>query len=184
MDDRFKQLRKQEKEFVELVLGDKTNSRLFRAKINECQLQMLELKAWMDRVYTRMHSSNPPPKWYDEMIIERIDKYKKKLAIETRRFEWYWKKCLGKSVGDGLDIEGAKRVLISAVLGVECQHKTNRRRFYLCPLHNEKTPSFVWFKEDNKFHCFGCTEHGDVIDLFQKMHNCSFKEAVTELSKY
>lgn len=52
-----------------------------------------------------------------------------------------------------------------------------------CPIHNEKTPSFIWFKSDNHFHCFGCGAHGDVIDLYRKQNNCGFREAIQELNK-
>lgn len=52
-----------------------------------------------------------------------------------------------------------------------------------CPIHNEKTPSFIWYKSDNHYHCFGCGAHGDVIDLYRKQNNCGFKEAVRELIK-
>jgi DNA primase len=38
----------------------------------------------------------------------------------------------------------------------------------LCPLHEERTPSFYVFSdpEDPHFHCYGCSAHGDVLDLF------------------
>jgi RecA-family ATPase len=48
----------------------------------------------------------------------------------------------------------------------------------LCPFHDENTPSFhVW---PDHYHCFGsgCGKHGDIIDLYQHLHNCqSFTEA-------
>lgn len=35
----------------------------------------------------------------------------------------------------------------------------------LCPLHNEKSPSFVVYEDTGKFRCYGCHAHGDVLDL-------------------
>jgi hypothetical protein len=35
----------------------------------------------------------------------------------------------------------------------------------LCPFHNEDTPSFTVYTDDNHYHCYGCGAHGDVIDL-------------------
>src|SRR3954470_21279304 len=42
----------------------------------------------------------------------------------------------------------------------------------LCPLHEEKTPSFTVFKNDS-FYCFGCGEWGDVVDLHARVDNHS-----------
>lgn len=47
----------------------------------------------------------------------------------------------------------------------------------LCPLHDEKRPSFFVFK-DNRFKCFGCGAHGDCIDFIQKMYGLSFQDAL------
>lgn len=35
----------------------------------------------------------------------------------------------------------------------------------LCPLHNEKTPSFTVYPNNNSWHCFGCKAGGSVIDF-------------------
>lgn len=55
-----------------------------------------------------------------------------------------------------------------------------RRNMALCPFHNEKTPSFQ-IRKDNTFVCYGCNEHGDSIDLYTKLHNVGFVEAVRRL---
>lgn len=42
----------------------------------------------------------------------------------------------------------------------------------LCPFHGEKTPSFIVNtsgKDEGTFHCFGCSEHGDIFDFIQKV---------------
>lgn len=54
-----------------------------------------------------------------------------------------------------------------------------RRNVALCPLHQEKTPSF--HIRNNLYTCFGCGESGDVISLYRKLHNVSFVEAVSQL---
>lgn len=56
--------------------------------------------------------------------------------------------------------------------------KSNR---YLCPLHNEKTGSFYWHKDKNKGHCYGCSWHGSVIDLYMKLNDLTVSEAVDKL---
>lgn len=37
-----------------------------------------------------------------------------------------------------------------------------------CPLHEEKTPSFHVYQDDQRFKCFGCGQYGDVIDFVAK----------------
>lgn len=51
----------------------------------------------------------------------------------------------------------------------------NRNGFCRCPFHNERTPSFRVY--DDSFNCFGCGEHGDVIDFVMKSEGVVFQEA-------
>lgn len=51
----------------------------------------------------------------------------------------------------------------------------------LCPFHEENTPSFTIFEEENVYHCFGCQVHGDVIDFYMRTHDLEFIEAVKEM---
>ena len=45
--------------------------------------------------------------------------------------------------------------------GVEVKQKNKA----LCPLHNEKTPSFTIYPKTNTWHCFGCGAGGSSIDF-------------------
>lgn len=73
------------------------------------------------------------------------------------------------------DIARAKQTPIESILPSELV-----RGYACCPLHKEKTPSFH-VRKNNTFMCFGCQEYGDVIDLYQKLNNCTFIEAVKAL---
>lgn len=53
----------------------------------------------------------------------------------------------------------------------------NKNKLGLCPFHTERTPSFTIFP-NNRYHCFGCGEHGSVIDFVMKTENKTFLEAV------
>lgn len=58
-----------------------------------------------------------------------------------------------------------------------------RKKFIRCPIHNEKTASFVVFP-DNGFKCFGCGVHGQgAIDFTMLLMDCDFKTACEELKK-
>ena len=48
----------------------------------------------------------------------------------------------------------------------------------LCPLHNEKTPSFHVYKDDNRYKCFGCGKSGDAIQLIREVEKIDFTDAV------
>lgn len=52
-----------------------------------------------------------------------------------------------------------------------------------CPFHKEKTPSFVVYPDQQTYHCFGCSLHGDIIDFYSRYHNKTFVETVTDLAE-
>jgi len=51
----------------------------------------------------------------------------------------------------------------------------------LCPLHNERHPSFYIYPETNSCWCYGCNRGGDVISLTRLLYGYSFKETVRYL---
>lgn len=52
----------------------------------------------------------------------------------------------------------------------------------LCPFHNEKTPSFHVYPENQSFYCFGCGAGGDIITFARKINNLDYVEAVKLLA--
>jgi hypothetical protein len=65
--------------------------------------------------------------------------------------------------------------------GVELKQRGKSWRA-LCPLHQEKTPSFTVNPEKQLFHCFGCGKGGDAIQFIQELKGLSFKEACAYLN--
>ena len=53
----------------------------------------------------------------------------------------------------------------------------------LCPFHNEKTPSFCVYPENNSFYCFGCNKGGDIVTFIMGVENLDFTEAVRFLAQ-
>ena len=53
----------------------------------------------------------------------------------------------------------------------------------LCPFHNEKTPSFFVFPNQEDYHCFGCGAGGDVITFIMSVENLDYPSAVEFLCK-
>ena len=52
----------------------------------------------------------------------------------------------------------------------------------LCPFHDEKSPSFHVTPARGFYHCFGCSESGDVISFLMKMDGLTFTETVERLA--
>ena len=52
----------------------------------------------------------------------------------------------------------------------------------LCPVHDEKSPSFDVRANPAFYHCFGCGAGGDVYKFIQEIESISFAEAITRLA--
>ena len=57
-----------------------------------------------------------------------------------------------------------------------------RGNFICCPFHNEKTPSLKLYDGNRGFYCFGCGEHGSVIDFVMRYFNLDFQKAISKLN--
>ena len=71
--------------------------------------------------------------------------------------------------------------------GVSCREaaerygvSVNRQGKALCPFHNDRHPSL--YVVDDHYHCFGCGEHGDVIDFAAKLFGLPLYEAAQQLA--
>lgn len=57
--------------------------------------------------------------------------------------------------------------------------KVRGRCYMVCsPFRQERTPSFAVYIKDGGYHDYGGGHHGDIIDLCQKLHNVSVKDAI------
>ena len=62
--------------------------------------------------------------------------------------------------------------------------KSGRNYKALCPFHSEKTPSFVVFPDNQRWHCFGaCGDGGDVFTFVMKREGWDFRTALEELAR-
>jgi DNA primase len=63
----------------------------------------------------------------------------------------------------------------------EGPRRVGGRTFWLCPFHDEKTPSFTLTPDGGAFICFGCGARGDLFDFLKHAEGLDIKEAVTFL---
>ena len=83
-------------------------------------------------------------------------------------------------------LEEARCVDLESVVEqyVELKRSGTYRMAGLCPFHDEKTPSFFVYTNDNHYYCFGCHEHGDVIKFIRQVEKLTFKQSVRTLYRF
>ncbi len=75
------------------------------------------------------------------------------------------------------------RVPIADLVGRRVRlQRRGREHVGICPVPNEKTPSFTVSDDKGFFHCFGCGAHGDVVGFAMRSEGLSFPEAVEKLA--
>ena len=76
------------------------------------------------------------------------------------------------------------RIDLSEVIGARVILKRAGRLMKgLCPFHQEKSPSFVVYPDEGRYHCFGCGKSGDVFTWFQDTQGLDFADTLKELSR-
>lgn len=60
----------------------------------------------------------------------------------------------------------------------EIRHRGSRTPVALCPFHNEKTPSFVIYRDTQSYYCFGCGAGGDAVNFIRNIERLDYTEAV------
>ncbi len=67
---------------------------------------------------------------------------------------------------------------VLARYGVELEGSGDERKA-LCPFHDENTASFKVNLKKKAFNCFGCGEHGNVLDFVAAIEGSDLREAAT-----
>lgn len=71
-----------------------------------------------------------------------------------------------------------------AVVGQHVRLREGTRSYRgLCPFHDDTNESFHIYLDDKHYHCFGCLEHGNLIDFVAKMRNLEYREAAKQLAQ-
>ena len=106
------------------------------------------------------------------------------LNTEIKKIQ-YKKRCNAKC-GDFMDIDDIIRnISLVDIVAKDIKLKKKGHEYVgLCPIHNEKSPSFTIFQnsEKDRYHCFGCGASGDVVDYIESTRGLNKKEAIDYLS--
>jgi hypothetical protein len=109
-----------------------------------------------------------------QFVLANVDKYKEKLRRIDNEIRFLKNKQEYSSISKE-QIERAKQYPIEDLV------KVNHNGFALCINHSDRTPSM--FCKNGFAYCFVCNFNGDAIDIYRKVYNKSFIEAVQFLSK-
>lgn len=163
------------KEFPE---GKEMVAELYLEKTNQLEELRRQAKVHLDRLST----VDSDTRMWGETFV---DIYYGNPARELKKQLNWLKRYLACFIADRTEIteeviQRAREVPLSDLIP-DLKLKSGKL-VRCCPFHEEKTPSFVVFKE-NKYHCFGCGEHGNPIDYVMKTQNLIFLQAVKYLLK-
>ena len=135
-----------------------------KKKCSETKNTRYENKAWVEiAVY----------------IKPRIQKLQKDIT-RVRRQIAYLERGRDSGAVTQADIEMARSVPIESFLPGKIQRMGNVSKTN-CPFHNDKSPSFVVYRNKNNAWCFGCNQGGDAITIIRLLHKLTFIEAVNYL---
>ena len=179
--------KKQSLNFQREILTQKTNAKIFKAKVEELEKDVRDLECKIDKFYNSKDSEKNKEKeeWWD-WLIARYKITCEQKRNDQKKMNYYYNKCLGKvkespgAITDE-DIMMAKQVPISVFMPYKHDKEFGNAKWYKCPLHGEKTASFKEYTDQNSYSCFGCNEAGDNISLYMKMNNCDFITAIKQL---
>ena len=68
--------------------------------------------------------------------------------------------------------------------GIFPDSKGGSRKKYLCPLHDEKTPSFMIYEDEEgiqTYYCWGCKRSGNIITMKSHLEGLSFGKTLSSL---
>lgn len=80
--------------------------------------------------------------------------------------------------------EEISKIDLKSVIERETGLKLDRHNKICCPFHSDDRPSFIVkkYQDKDRYYCFGCGEHGDVVDYIQKYKNMSYIDACNYLN--
>jgi hypothetical protein len=130
----------------------------------------------------------------ERCVLKMLPTYHVKEYLIIKKWLRYWSeiwrkisdKPLPARLSNKMNYYGQFEIEQARQVPLESFYKGNLRRVGqrltgLCPFHEEKSPSFVIYEDQNTYHCFGCGAHGDAIEFIEKTKELDFPEAIKYL---
>ena len=184
MGERRKFLIDQTRKAKEDYIMTDDGQEMAKAKVEEIREEIAELKNHLVSMNESAITCSDSEDWWWEMATHKIEQKIKGLEKRLWKFKNMIMVSGMRQVNEErrFNLDEIKEIPIDYLLETEPMFINHQRNFYKCPLHNETNASFVWYKDQNSFHCFGCSAHGDIIELYMRLHDCDFVKACRDLS--
>ena len=119
---------------------------MYRTRNLKTNIQNLQNQ--LNKWYKLYRETDNNSKWFAkeriEMLNEKINKINRSIFFLKKNKE-----------NEGfVDLGLVKQISIAELMDRKPTMQSYDRAFYICPLHNEKTGSFVHYKETNSWYCF------------------------------
>lgn len=172
-----------EKELLEIFPEAKS---IVEEKIRELEeIKSIQLEAVKRRLaIVKYNESDDFSKWFFREWI-KIDSGQK--LVQTENQIARLKRVISTSQNytpenwiTDMQIQRALEVPIESLIDQPLR-KSGKTLVGLCPLHNEKHPSFYIYLETNSCWCFGCNQGGNSINFVRLLQGFGFPEAVRYL---
>lgn len=150
----------------------------------ECNARIEAIKNSLKKIYAL--ETDDFSKWFGELMIKtfslpNLEKCNRHIARLRRILNILHPQNLMRNNNQEA-IENARKYPIYEIAKYRLLLRGCGNKFSsLCPFHEEKHASFYIYPETNTFHCFGCQENGDIINLTMHLYGVSFREAVKML---
>jgi DNA primase len=142
------------------------------------------------------------------VIADQLAELKSESSDES--YQYFWRQWLGLTLGEELQaierhiarlhrqlryikgtpspegtitddmIQAARDVPVEDLLN-QSFRRSGHNLIGICPFHDERTPSFHVYTQENRGWCFGCNRGGDSIAIYMLKNDCGFKDAVSAL---
>lgn len=141
--------------------------------------------AYHDHILKQKAKCKDSQDWFYSWLLEESDVILKELRRQQRSWQIRRDILLGKADDKQFDLESIKKIPLENIMPSSPQSKLGNRWKYSCvlPNHpNDKTPSFVYYRDQNKYHCYGCGGYGTSVDLYMNLYSCDFVTACKALN--